>query len=390
MRTLTIKSISTLLSGLVILFIILLAASCKQESLFEDVTIAQTDHNGVTLRNTGDGVVDYSLADDVLSAINYDEIVVDDELQALKFSSEDVLGTTIDIIKEANAILEAEIISSIDGLSNDEIDQMEINDYYAFEAFESHFPGFESFRSEKAQAEEAFFANDDLNDEADPALTYGAIPDGFGTVLNVYGEVITANGAEAGQQIHIARRNGANYTILSGDPGTAIDMRGEFTYVPTDPSIKLIDDGYGDDGSNGGTSVKCEKNKWKDKFEYTTIDNVQHRAHMKVAIRNSSFSFSPYHGAYSELKSRRKASIGWKKHSTNIGITQSGILRDSKDCTGPTLSANTAPSSFNHHQYKVEKTYTRKVSTTNTVGAANVVQADFDWEGQSYKLRLFY
>jgi hypothetical protein len=389
MKTLTIKSMTTLLSGLVVLSILFLAASCKQESIYEEITPAQTDSQDVSFRTPGDGVVDYTTADDILSAINYDEIVIDDELQALKFPSEDVLGTTIDLIEEANAVLEAEIISSIEGLSNDEIDQMEINYYYAYEAFESHFPGFQSVRAEKAAAEEAFFANDELNDDEDPAILYGPLPDDFGAVLNTYGEVITANGAEEGQQVHVARRDGTNYTVLNGDPATTMNYREvNFSYPNTDPSIKIMDDGGF--GYGGGNSPKCETNYWKYKTEYITIDDVQHRAFFAVGVRNSSFSFNPYHGAFSYLKSRRKGFLFWGRHHTDIGITQGGIVQDSNDCTGTNLNVATQPTTFNFHWFGMDVTFPRKVSTNNMVGAVNVPQADFEWEGQNYTLRLFY
>lgn len=387
MKILSIKSIDNLAVGLVLLFALFLSASCEKEGI-DEVAPAQTSSDDVTFRDMGDGVVDYSLAEDILLAINYDEIIVDGELQSLSFPSEEVLGSTLDLIEEANEVLDLEIANSILGLSEEEIDLMGINDYFAFEFFEGHFPGFQSHRAEKAEAETAFFENDELNDDEDPAILYGGIPDFFGTVLNTFGEVITRDGSVSNQQIHVARKDGTNYTILNGDPGKAMTLRGEFTYDNEDPSIKIVDDRGGIPG--GGSSVKCETSYEKTTTKYLDINGRQYRAQLRVGVLNYSFVFIKYHGALSELRSHKKKNNGngWNRHRTRIDITQSGVLYNGGNCNvaSPLTAASTGY--YTSWKYHVEKIYPSKVSASNK-GGTNIIQAAFDWEGQAYILRLF-
>lgn len=388
MKIVNFKSVNYMMVAVAFFLLTFLSTSCDQESM-EDLTAVHTTSNQVAFRNTGDGLVDYSVAEDILMGINYGDIQFDDQLQALSFSSEESLGNTIDLIKEADAVLRAEIASSIAGLSGGEIDLMEINDYYTFEVFEDHFPGFQSHRAEKAAAEIAFFANDELNDDDDPSVTYGLIPDVLGTVINTFGEVITRDGTQSFQQIHVARKDGLNYTLLDGDSGEQMMLRNEFSYHNDDPSIKIMDDRGGSGG--GTTSVKCETNYWKNATKYVTIGDISYRAKLTLGVLNYSFIFFSYHGAVSELRSHKKdlSGGGWTTHTTLIDIAQSGLLYDGGNCDRSSPLTAASASYYTSWRYMEQKTYPGKVSAINQGGASNFVQATFEWKGQTYFQILF-
>lgn len=384
--------------------------SCEKENI--EPTAAEIGGD-VEFREAaqGDGVVDYSVVDDVLSQINYSAISVDETLGTLHFSADAELQRTLELIEDANEALENEISSSIQGLSEDEIDAMAIDDTYAFASFERNFPRFSSFRAMADEAIEAFFRNEILNDEEDPSDIYDAIPEVLGTVLNTHGEVSSYDGSNLDKQVHIALLNGANYSVMDGDAETVMLIRRGLDHeqITSYPNVITVDE-----PEDGRTC--CRSNKTRSDTKYVTQGGKKYRAKYRVRIRNFSFLWWNIHRASSQLKSRKKQGWWWKKHHTTIGINQQGNVYPSTFYTFPcikwryneetqqwesyesTCTAEikcdrdplSAATSGSKHDWKYKRTrgYTMKVSASDKDGYSGTLRATFTWKGQTYTIAI--
>ncbi|MEL6968917.1 MAG: hypothetical protein AAFZ63_04450 [Bacteroidota bacterium] len=372
-----------------------------------------TAPNGeVTFREeTGDGDVNYAVADELLGQIDYGAINYTEELGILKFASDDNLQQTLQLIEGAANALNEEIYSSIAGLPEEEVDAMEINDNYAYEVFEDNFPQFTSFRAMANEEIEAFFAQEELNDEADPSDVYDAIPDVLGTVLNATGEVASYDGGELEEQVHIAKLDGGNYTVMDGDAGTVRTLRGDLSFdeISEIINVKVVDE------PEEGRSC-CRSNRTVSNTRYVNQWGRRYRAKYRVRIRNFSFFFWNVHRASSQLKSRRKSGWFWKKHYTTISINQQGNVYPStyytytcvkayydfveekwkykvdtcvgeNKCDGEALSAATSGTIYT---WKHERTrnYSSKVSASDKDGTSGILRATFTWRGQTLSLSI--
>lgn len=390
--------------------------SCEKDSFTPSENIEAGGE--VNFRETGDGVIDYSQIEALIGQINLGAISVDGELGALRFASDEDLVQTMSLLEQAEAALDNEIASSISGLSEDVVDEMEINDNFAFEAFENNFPGFTSHRAMVAQLEEAFFANQDLNDEEDPTDAYDAIPDVLGVILNTNGEVISNNGSEFENQIHVARLDGGNYTILDGNLETALQIRSGLDHAELAemPNVQVVDEPNASGGSPESMG-RCDSRETKRITRYASNGSRLYRAKMKVRVQNFSFLWWSTHRGYSELKSRRKRWWGWRKDFTTISINQQGNLYPStyytytcikykyddkigqwvpyvttcigeNPCDGEAINAASSGTSYTW-KYRRSKSHNSKVSASDKDGSSGILRATFQWRGQTHNLSIF-
>lgn len=388
-------------------------SSCEKDTLNTGTENVEGD---VTFRNEGDGDIDYSVAENLLNEINYSAISINDELQTLAFASDADLQQTLDLLEQADEALNTEIYSSIEGLPEEEVDEMEINDDFAFETFESNFPGFTSFRATAAAAIEDFFAQDELNDEEDPSDTFDAIPEVLGTVLNAHGEIVSTDDSEFENQVHVARLDGGNYSILDGDLATAMDIRAglEHSEIEGLPNVVVVN--TPELSFFGGP--KCRSYKIKTKYHYKyQFGKKKYRARLKVQVFNFSFLWWNYHRAQSEIKSRKKSGWWWKKHYTSVSINQQGNVYPStyytapctkyyydyeqekwvsyettctyeRKCDGEALSAASSGSAYAWNYSRV-RNYSMKVSASDKDGYTGTLRATFTWKGSTYNLAIF-
>lgn len=397
--------------GVVCMLSLIALSSCEKDTL-ETSTETEQTNGTVNFRNTGDGEIDYAVAESILSGINYDAISINDELETLQFATDEDLQQTLELLEQADLALEAEIIASIEGLPEDEVDQMEILDDFAFETFESNFPGFTSFRSYASAQIEAFFAHEELNDEEDPTDELSVIPDMLGAVLNVHGEVVSSDGAEFEQQVHILHLDGGNYTVLDGDIATVMNIRRDMEHdvIAELPNVQVVDEPEFSRGC-------CRANKTRSQYKYIyQSGSKKYRAHISVQIRNISFLWINIHRATSQLKSRKKSGWWWKKHYTTITINQQGNVYPSTyytapctkyyydedlqqwvpyestctfeiQCDGNALSAAASGSGW-AWDYSRVRNYSLKVSASDQDGYAGTLRGHFTWKGQSYTLTI--
>lgn len=387
--------------------------SCEKDAL--DAT-TETVNGEVTFRNAGDGDIDYSVAEALLNEINFGAISINEELQTLQFASDADLQQTLDLLEQADEALNAEIYSSIEGLPEEEVDQMEILDDFAFETFENNFPGFTSFRKNAATVIEEFFSQEELNDEEDPSDAFDAIPDVIGAVMNVHGEVVSADDTEFDHQVHISRTDGGNYSVLDGDLATVMDIRAglEHSEIEGLPNVEIVD--TPEFALFGGP--KCRSNKSKTKYHYIyQSGKKKYRARLKVQIYNFSFLWWNTHRASSQLRSRKKSGWWWKKHYTSIYINQQGNVYPStyytapctkyyydydqekwvayettctyeRKCDGEALNAASAGSAY-AWDYSRVRNYSMKVSASDKDGYPGTLRASFTWKGNNYSLSIF-
>lgn len=397
--------------GVVCMLSLIALSSCEKDTLETSTETEQTNGN-VNFRNTGDGEIDYAVAESILSGINYDAISINDELETLQFATDEDLQQTLELLEQADLALEAEIIASIEGLPEDEVDQMEILDDFAFETFESNFPGFTSFRSYASAQIEAFFAHEELNDEEDPTDELSVIPDMLGAVLNVHGEVVSSDGSEFEQQVHILHLDGGNYTVLDGNIATVMNIRRDMEHdvIAELPNVQVVDEPEFSRGC-------CRANKTRSQYKYIyQSGSKKYRAHISVQIRNISFLWINIHRATSQLKSRKKSGWWWKKHYTTIGISQQGNVYPSTyytatctkyrwdeetqqwipyedicvyeiPCDGNAMSAAASGSGW-AWDYSRVRNYSLKVSASDQDGYAGTLRGHFTWKGQSYTLTI--
>lgn len=382
--------------------------SCEKDNVQPTSEI----NNEVTFREeTGDGVIDYAVAEEAMAQINYGAIQYQEELGILKFESDEVLDQTLTTIETAVDALNEEIYSSITGLSEDEIDDMDINDNYAYELFEENFPQFNSLRALADAEIEAFFNQEELNDEADPSDTYDAIPDVLGTVLNVTGEVASYDGGSFEQQVHIAKLDGGNYTVMDGDAGTVRLIRDG---LPYEEILGLLNVTVVDEPEEGRSC--CRANRTLRGTYYLTQNGRNYRAKYRLRIRNFSFLWINIHRASSELKSRRKRGWRWRKSWTSIGINQQGNVYPStyytytcvkayydsveqkwktkvttcvgeKPCDGEALNANTSGTRW-AWKHERRRNYNTKVSVSDKDGSSGILRTTFTWRGQTMSLTM--
>lgn len=384
--------------------------SCEKDNV--EPTITEVGEE-VTLQQqaVGDGVVDYSVAEEILDQVNYSAISMNEELGTLKFASDEDLQLTLELIESADNALNEEIYSSIQGLPEEEVDAMEIDDNFAFTTFERNFPNFSSFRAMADAAIEAFFQQEVLNDDEDPSDVYDAIPNVLGTVLNVHGEVSSYDGSALDEQVHIALVDGGNYSVLDGDTETVLLIRRGLDYeeITSFPNVIVVDE-----PEEGRTC--CRSNKTRSATKYVTQGGKKYRAKYRVRIRNFTFLWWSIHRASSQLKSRKKQGWWWKKHYTTIGINQQGNVYPStyytfpcikwrynqeteqwepyeSTCTaeikcdqGP-LNAATVGSKY---AWKYERTrgFSMKVSASDKDGWSGTLRTTFTWKGQTYTIAI--
>lgn len=401
--------------GAVLILSLVALSSCEKDTIETTAGTEQANGN-VTFRNTGDGEVDYAVAESILSEINYEAISINDEFETLQFASDDDLQQTLELLEQADEALDAEIAASIEGLPEDEVDQMEIFDDFAFETFESNLAGFTSFRSSAAAEIEAFFAQEELNDEEDPTETLSAIPDVLGTVLNVHGEIISTDDSGLEEQVHISRLDGGNYSVLDGDHETVMSIRDgmEHEAISELPNVKVVDSP--EFFFFGGP--KCRSNKTKSEYKYIKqFGKKKYRAHISVQIQNFSFLWWNVHRATSQLKSRKKSGWWWKKHYTSITINQQGNVYPSTYYTAPctryyydyeeerwvpyqatctyeikcdaeSLSAAISGTGWTWDYSRV-RNYSMKISASDKDGYSGTLRGKFTWRGQNYNLAIF-
>ena len=235
----------------------------------------------------------------------------------------------------------------------------------------------------------------------------------LGTVLNTHGEVVSYDGSDLDQQVHIARLDGGNYTVEDGDEETVTAMRAGLTHdeIVALPNVKVVDE---PEAARAGC---CRSNKTVNATKYVTISGKKYRAKYRVRIRNFSFLWWNIHRASSQLKSRKKNWIFWKKDYTTITINQKGNVYPSGyysyvcidyywdeflqqwvpyetictyevKCERDALSAAIPGTQINTWQYELQKNYSQKVSASDKDGPAGILRATFQWRGQTMNLQI--
>ena len=410
MKTNFLKTRWTLLSlAFLLTFSLLTLNSCEKDNI--DPTPTEQTGEDVNFRSPGDGDVDYSVADAILNQIDYGSISVNEGLTMLSFATDDDLTRTLELIQSASEALNEEIYSSIEGLPEEEVDAMDINDNYAFEEFERNFPEFTSFRAMADAAIEEFFAQEVLNDEEDPSDLYDAIPTVLGTVLNTNGEVKSFDGSEFEAQVHIALLDGGHYTVVDGNEETVRDIRASASHdeILAMPNVTVVDE-----PEEGRTC--CRSNKTRSSTRYITQGGKRYRAKYRVRIRNFSFLWWNIHRASSQLRSRKKQGWWWKKHYTSIHINQQGNVYPSSyytytctryyydydleqwvayesTCTyevkcdqGP-MNAATSGTVYTW-KHERQRNFGVKVSASDKDGYSGTLRATFVWKGQTMSLSI--
>lgn len=397
-------SIAILISGL---------SSCNKENIVDTPPGNDLTSGEITLREEGqgDGHVDASTALNLLNGIPYSNIGVDNSINALRFADGETAGQVLAILEQAETAYKNEIYASVAGLSEDEVDEMEIDDDLVFETFESNISFTNSLRAKEDQEMTAFFSQEELDEENDPSDNYDYAPEFLKAVLSDNSEFRT------GQEIHKIMPDGGNYTITDGDLETLEFLRGN----PSLEEIQVRSNITVVDAPSAMMMMNCDANKTKSATHKKTISGKKYRAKIKLQVRNFSFLWWSWHRVYSELKSHRKGGLWnlfWKKHYTNIKIDVRGSVYYSecfqsicpvyqynewtgqyeivgwkpcvecRDCEGDRVSASANVSGYNW-KLKVQNNYSQRIAASDKDGSAHILRSSYQWKGYTFNLSMF-
>lgn len=403
------KSYQKLMSGfsMLLLAFVLIISSCEKERFTPNTPNTDADELGLR-EGKGDGEVDPSAALAKLDEIPYNSIRTEGRTGTLAFDSDEAANLTITILEEADQILQAEIQSSIAGLSEEEVESMEIDDELVLESFEQRL-GFSSLRSKESREMEEFLSQEELDDNNDPSDRYDyAGPDFFKAVLSELAEITVGEG------ISKVMPDGGNYTVVDGDLETLEFLRTNpsLEEIKKRPNIEIVDEPM------EKMARTCHANRTKKLVKYTGSGN-KYRAKMRLTVSNFSFLWWNHHKVYAQLKSYKKGWwIFWKKHHTNISLNIQGSVYESayeasicpvyeynewtqqwelvgwepcyvrRDCEGKRLGVNKSGSKHDW-KYRLTQNFTNRISTSDMDGPSHILKGTYHWKGNTYTISMY-
>ena len=298
-------------------FSLLTLYGCGKEDLTDQSTAVPTEE--INLRNEGDGIIDPSAALAILDDITYSSISVDASIGGLQFSDETTAAQTLNTLELAHNAYQEEIQSSISGLSEEEIDELDIDDAFILQQFEATANFSSSLRSQEEDQMETFLSQEELDENNDPSDDFAyAGPDHLKTVLNAVGEI------KIGNTVSKIMPDGGNYTITDGDMETLEFLRTspDFESIQQRNNIKVVD------APVDQSIYSCHPKRTKKAVHYYNEGWKKYRANISLRVRNYSFLWFNKHFVSARLFSyKKKLFFGqWKKHYTEITNKMAGSV----------------------------------------------------------------